>query len=78
MHRLGKQLQSTSENLGQQFTLTTNLEQKTVLWAPLTFHLQVEFSQWCSRCHMNIMKFIKDLGQLLLLSGRFLLFSTKK
>lgn len=27
---------------------------------------------------MNIMKLIKDLGQLLLLSGRFLLFSAKK
>lgn len=50
----------------------------TIPWDPLTFHLQVKFSQWCSRCHMNIMKLIKDLGQLLLLGGGFLLFSAKQ
>lgn len=50
----------------------------TLLLDPLTFHLQVKFSQRCSRCHMNIMKLIKDLGQLLLLSHGFLLFSAKQ
>lgn len=50
----------------------------TILWDLLTFHLQVKFSQRCSRCHMNIMKLIKDVGQLLLLSGGFLLFSAEQ